>query len=310
MEARRDLRRPPRAAPKTSRGLWFANRYGYPPAQQSPYGGNSYGSYGGAYPGAYVRADREPQVDVADAAATERRWVCDVGAQRRELLERRLREVVPQRRCLALPVVGELREKCAERHRDRLVLLRGAAKIAVLRDGDVDRDVGIRRVAQLRNRPARPFNQTTGDFCWAPRVDGAIDEFMIISRQVTEEELQDGLRAGYKVTADWTDRYNNNIATHMYREDDAGLASCVVINDDAGTAGVNGDESANSPDYRGAVYLFSPIGMTWQQQDYVKASNPGQQDRFGWSVSLSVPARSVEDARAQVVRLRLTSSAL
>ena len=36
----------------------------------------------------------------------------------------------------------------------------------------------------------------------------------------------------------------------------------------------------------GAVYIFTRQGGVWSQQAYVKASNPGQDDLFGWSVAL------------------------
>lgn len=37
----------------------------------------------------------------------------------------------------------------------------------------------------------------------------------------------------------------------------------------------------------GAVYVFSRSGQSWNQQAYIKASNPGENDFFGWSVALS-----------------------
>src|SRR6185503_8886711 len=37
----------------------------------------------------------------------------------------------------------------------------------------------------------------------------------------------------------------------------------------------------------GAVYVFTRAGSGWAQQAYIKASNPGQSDKFGYAVSLS-----------------------
>ena len=51
--------------------------------------------------------------------------------------------------------------------------------------------------------------------------------------------------------------------------------------------GVNGDQADNSVLNSGAVYVFARIGTTWSQQAYIKASNTGQTDAFGSSVSLS-----------------------
>ena len=51
--------------------------------------------------------------------------------------------------------------------------------------------------------------------------------------------------------------------------------------------GVNGDESDDSAQDSGAVYVFVRNGMSWSQQAYLKASNTDEYDGFGWSVSVS-----------------------
>ena len=51
--------------------------------------------------------------------------------------------------------------------------------------------------------------------------------------------------------------------------------------------GVNGDQSDNSADDSGAAYVFVRSGATWTQATYLKASNTGTDDRFGWSVAIS-----------------------
>jgi FG-GAP repeat len=50
--------------------------------------------------------------------------------------------------------------------------------------------------------------------------------------------------------------------------------------------GVNGDQSDNSA-RSGAAYVFGRSGTTWHQQAYLKASNTGFGDSFGWSVAVS-----------------------
>jgi FG-GAP repeat len=56
--------------------------------------------------------------------------------------------------------------------------------------------------------------------------------------------------------------------------------------EDSGTTGVNStpDESASQA---GAAYLFVRSGTTWSQQAYLKASNTGAGDLFGYSVGVS-----------------------
>jgi hypothetical protein len=51
--------------------------------------------------------------------------------------------------------------------------------------------------------------------------------------------------------------------------------------------GIGGDQTDNSVLQAGAVYVFARSGTTWSQPAYVKASNTGEQDAFGFSVALS-----------------------
>ena len=51
--------------------------------------------------------------------------------------------------------------------------------------------------------------------------------------------------------------------------------------------GINGNQADNSASNAGAVYVYTRSGSTWSQQAYVKASNTGADDAFGFSVALS-----------------------
>ena len=51
--------------------------------------------------------------------------------------------------------------------------------------------------------------------------------------------------------------------------------------------GIDGNQADNSVQGSGAVYVFTRSGTTWTQQAYVKASNPGVFDTFGFSLALS-----------------------
>ncbi len=51
--------------------------------------------------------------------------------------------------------------------------------------------------------------------------------------------------------------------------------------------GVNGNQSDNTGYASGAAYVFVRSGTNWSQQAYLKASNTGQGDNFGWSVAVS-----------------------
>lgn len=57
--------------------------------------------------------------------------------------------------------------------------------------------------------------------------------------------------------------------------------------EDSDSAGVDGPQDSELEADSGAVYVFARSGDTWSQQAYLKASNPGEEDHFGNSVSLS-----------------------
>ncbi len=58
-------------------------------------------------------------------------------------------------------------------------------------------------------------------------------------------------------------------------------------NESSGAVGVNGDQSDDSIYASGAVYVFTRNGESWEQQAYIKASNPGFVDNFGFMTALS-----------------------
>ena len=57
--------------------------------------------------------------------------------------------------------------------------------------------------------------------------------------------------------------------------------------EDSNATGVNGDEVDNSARNSGAAYVFTRSGTIWTQQAYLKASNTGEGDAFGGSVTVS-----------------------
>jgi hypothetical protein len=68
----------------------------------------------------------------------------------------------------------------------------------------------------------------------------------------------------------------------------AGNTVVVGANREASNAtGIDGDSSNNSAANSGAAYIFVRSGTTWSQQAYLKASNTGADDGFGWSVAVS-----------------------
>jgi hypothetical protein len=75
--------------------------------------------------------------------------------------------------------------------------------------------------------------------------------------------------------------------------------------EDSATRGVDGPQSDDRATDSGAVYVFRRMGTAWQQEAYLKASNCGAGDGFGYSMTLSGDSLTVgavyEDSAAQGV---------
>ena len=82
---------------------------------------------------------------------------------------------------------------------------------------------------------------------------------------------------------DGGDRFGDSVALS-----EAGDTLAVgASNEASGATGINDDETDNSADAAGAVYVFTRSGGTWEQQAYIKGSNTEGNDFFGKSVALS-----------------------
>jgi hypothetical protein len=60
-----------------------------------------------------------------------------------------------------------------------------------------------------------------------------------------------------------------------------------AIGEDGAATDIGGDQSDDSAEDAGAVYVFRIDGQTWAQQAYIKASNTDAGDQFGHSIALS-----------------------
>ena len=60
-----------------------------------------------------------------------------------------------------------------------------------------------------------------------------------------------------------------------------------ALQEDSEASGVDGDEDSNTLTDAGAAYVFHREGTDWSPQGYLKASNPGANDRFGFFVGVS-----------------------
>ncbi|MFT4196228.1 IPTL-CTERM sorting domain-containing protein [Ottowia sp.] len=86
------------------------------------------------------------------------------------------------------------------------------------------------------------------------------------------------LKASNTGAADW---FGHSVAI-------SGDTVVVGANSEASTStGVNGNQADDSAAASGAAYVFVRSGGNWSQQAYLKASNTGVGDWFGWSVAIS-----------------------
>jgi hypothetical protein len=84
---------------------------------------------------------------------------------------------------------------------------------------------------------------------------------------------------------------NNSLGTaHQFGTSVSISGNTIVVGAPAeygGSTGVNGNQSDFSVPNSGAAYVFVRSGTNWSQQAYLKASNTGNGDNFGWAVSIS-----------------------
>jgi hypothetical protein len=79
--------------------------------------------------------------------------------------------------------------------------------------------------------------------------------------------------------------YEDNFGLDLELEQDTLVVGAPY--EDSGASGINGNQANEGSRGSGAVYVFRRTDTTWVQQAYIKASNTGVDDNFGWSVALA-----------------------
>ncbi len=80
------------------------------------------------------------------------------------------------------------------------------------------------------------------------------------------------------------DRFGSSVSL----SGDGNTLAVGAIGESSAATGIGGNQTDNTAPDAGAVYVFThSIAATWTQQFYVKASNTGASDQFGFSVALS-----------------------
>ncbi|VAW69220.1 Streptococcal hemagglutinin protein, partial [hydrothermal vent metagenome] len=86
---------------------------------------------------------------------------------------------------------------------------------------------------------------------------------------------------------------NDNFGTALSLSADGNTLGVGVYREDSNASGINGDQTDNSANSSGAVYLFIRSGSSWNQQAYIKASNTEANDYFGIALSLSADGNTL-----------------
>ncbi len=115
-------------------------------------------------------------------------------------------------------------------------------------------------------------------------------------------------RSGTSWTLDAYLKASNPGANDQFGQSVAVSGDTVIVGaryEDSIATGVNGSQTNNSSSDSGATYIFIRSGGTWMQQSYVKASNTGPGDNFGYDVAVwgdtVVVGATGEDSNANVV---------
>ena len=86
---------------------------------------------------------------------------------------------------------------------------------------------------------------------------------------------------------------NDRFGSAMSLSADGNTLAVAASLEDSSASGIDGNQANNSTSTSGAVYVFSRSGDAWSQQAYVKASNTGVSDRFGFAVGLSADGNTL-----------------
>ena len=79
------------------------------------------------------------------------------------------------------------------------------------------------------------------------------------------------------------DRFGRAVALNG----DGNVLVVAAVDESSAATGIDGDQANNRATFSGAAYGFVRSGATWTQVRYIKASNTGAGDFFGWSLALS-----------------------
>ncbi len=115
---------------------------------------------------------------------------------------------------------------------------------------------------------------------------GLSDEVNVFARRNGQWQQEATLRASFSGSDDF---FGNSLSLNA---DGTTLAIGADL-EDSGATGIDGNESDNSAQNSGAVFVFARTNDSWQQQAYLKASNAETDDQFGTRLSISADGNTL-----------------
>jgi len=111
-------------------------------------------------------------------------------------------------------------------------------------------------------------------------VDDRGAQYPIVIDPIAQQAYLKASNTGFSIT-DFADDFGLSVAV----SGDTVVVGAYI--EDSNATGVNGSQADNSAPWSGAAYVFVRSGATWTQQAYLKASNTGPSDFFGFWVAVS-----------------------
>lgn len=171
--------------------------------------------------------------------------------------------------------------------------------LAVLDEGSANPSPSIRGVISIFARTGDTWTQQARFGPTTAPVNSEFGDSIALSGDslvVGAPNNEQGRGAAFVFTRSGTTWTQQAYLTNPLGDQEDAFGSRVAINGDTivigapgergGSTGVGGDESDNSVNGAGAVYVYTRSGTTWSQQAYVKASNTRSGDAFGSAVTI------------------------
>jgi len=181
---------------------------------------------------------------------------------------------------------------------DRVAIGEGPVRIYELRRGEWEQTATLETTDPLGNPLSSVFTQLDldGDDLIIGILEDATDATGVNGMATDTSAPNSGAAFIYRHTGNGTwsrqaylkasnsqggDQFGHTVAIQ------GGWAVVGAPFEDSSATGLDADASLDDADAAGAVYVFERSSASWQQTAYLKTSNTGEGDRFGWELAIA-----------------------